>query len=324
MKLNPSIIFSPKYDIQFFGLEKLHPFDSCKYGRVWKELKKIFGKNLDNWTKSPEREVLTDELSTVHTQGYLSEFLTNSWYLSQALELLPLALVPYKLIDRAVLYPMRLATRGTILAAECALEDGISVNLSGGYHHASREQGEGFCIYSDIGIAIYQLRQSGKIKSDDKVLVIDLDAHQGNGIARIFYKDESVFILDMYNEDIYPQDSWARKRINANIPLNSGTNNSVYLDKLKTELPLFIKTYKDAKIAFYNAGTDIYENDSIGKLRISKQAVLERDKFVFNSLIDSEIPCAMVLSGGYSKESYKLVVNTIDYILRTWAMGSRI
>ncbi|WP_414543804.1 histone deacetylase [Nostoc sp. CCY0012] len=318
-RIKPTLIFSHKYNIHFFGIEKLHPFDGCKYGRAWKELKNIFGENLDNWTKCPEREVSSNELSTVHTKIYLSELITNSQYLSKALEIPPLALVPYKLIDRTVLSPMRLATRGTIMAAEAALEDGISVNLSGGYHHASRKKGEGFCIYSDIGVAVYELRQSGKIKSDDKVLMIDLDAHQGNGIARIFDEDKSVFIFDMYNKDIYPKDLWARKRINTDIPLNYGTKDSVYIDNLKRELPLFLKNQRDAKIAFYNAGTDIYEKDPLGKLSISKQGVLERDKFVLNSLIDFGIPCAMVLGGGYTKESYELVVDSICYILKTWA-----
>ncbi|WP_339377582.1 histone deacetylase family protein [Calothrix sp. NIES-2100] len=317
IKPKPKIIFSPKYDIQFFGLEKLHLFDSCKYGRAWKKLKNKFGEKLDNWTKCPETEVSIDELSTVHTKAYLSELITNSQYLSRALEIPPLALVPNKLIDKKVLYPMRLATRGTIMAAECALEDGISVNLSGGYHHASREQGDGFCIYSDIGVAIYQLKQSGKLKSDDKVIVIDLDAHQGNGIARIFYEDRSVVIFDMYNADIYPLDMWARKRIDANIPLSQGTDDSVYIDKLERELPSFIENQRDAKIAFFNAGTDIYERDPLGKLSISKQGVLKRDKFVLNSLINLDIPCAMVLGGGYTKESYELVADSIYDILNT-------
>jgi histone deacetylase 11 len=316
--IKPKVIFSPKYDIRFFGVEQLHPFDSCKYGRVWKKLQKTFGKNLDNWTISPDREVSKAELSTVHTQEYLSESIRNSQYLGQALELPPLRFVPYKLIDQAILSPMRLATRGTIIAAESALESGIAINLSGGYHHANREQGKGFCIYSDIGVAINQLRQSGKIKSDDKILVIDLDAHQGDGISRIFYEDKNVFIFDMYNKDIYPQDIWARQRINFDIPLDSGTKDSEYFAKLKSKLPLFLENFKDAKIAFYNAGTDIYERDFLGKLSITKEGVLARDKFVFNSLMDWEIPCIMVLSGGYTKESYKLVANSICDILNTW------
>ena len=159
-----------------------------------------------NWIVKPEIEVSTDELSAVHSLSYLSDLVKSPQYLAQALEIPPLALIPYKFIDASVLYPMRLATKGTILAAESALENQIAVNLSGGYHHARRDNGEGFCIYSDIGVAIYQLRNSQKIKFDDKVLVIDLDAHQGNGIARIFYEDKNVLIFDMYNKDIYPKD----------------------------------------------------------------------------------------------------------------------
>ena len=272
-----------------------------------------------NWIVKPEIEVSTDELSAVHSLSYLSDLVKSPQYLAQALEIPPLALIPYKFIDASVLYPMRLATKGTILAAESALENQIAVNLSGGYHHARRDNGEGFCIYSDIGVAIYQLRNSQKIKFDDKVLVIDLDAHQGNGIARIFYEDKNVLIFDMYNKDIYPKDTWARKRIDYNIPLNSDTGDSEYLNQLKRELPKFLENQKYAKIAFYNAGTDIYERDSLGKLRISKEGVLERDKFVFNSLVELGIPFVMVLAGGYTKESYKLVAESVSYLLKTWA-----
>lgn len=102
-----------------------------------------------------------------------------------------------------------------------------------------RERGSGFCVYADIAIAIASLRQSGQLTTADSIAIIDLDAHQGNGLARIFEFDRTVHILDMYNQDIYSQDRQAIDRIDCNLPLASGTRNAEYFDKLQQYLPSF-------------------------------------------------------------------------------------
>lgn len=319
-QVRPRIVFSPEYDIKFFGVEKLHPFDSCKYSRAWNKLLHQFGGDLRKITVVPEEEASTSELELVHSTDYLLTLLKDSQFLAKALEVLPLAIIPSKLIDWSVLRPMRLATKGTIIAAKQALECGVAVNLSGGYHHASRDSAEGFCIYSDIAVAIQKLRQEKVLEVDDKVIVIDLDAHQGNGTERVFYKDRNVYIFDMYNKDIYPQDRWARKRIDYDFPLDSKTDDVTYLNELEKGLERLIEQVQDAKVVFYNAGTDIYDKDPLGKLRISAQGILERDKLVLNSCVKANIPCAMVLSGGYTRESYELVARTVSYILEIWGI----
>ncbi|MDJ1184809.1 histone deacetylase family protein [Roseofilum casamattae] len=311
----PKLIFSPNYDLKFLGLENLHPFDGCKYSKAWKELKNRFGSKIDSLSISPSREASIDELSLVHDRNYLLNSLRSSTYLAQALELSPLKLLPYQLIDRSILKPMRLATMGTITAAKYALENGLAVNLSGGYHHASQDAGEGFCLYSDIGIAIRKLIQDKLIGEGNNVLIIDLDAHQGNGLERIFYDDPNIYILDMYNQNIYPQDRVAQKRINYDIPLPSRTEDNFYLNTLQEHLVRAIAEINTPKIAFYNAGTDIYCNDPLGNLSISEQGILERDRLIFKMLSDANIPCVMVLSGGYIHESYKLISNSISLII---------
>jgi len=316
--IEPKIIYSPEYNIRFLGLERLHPFDSCKYANAWQQLVSQFGNRLEQWRITPKEPVTVEELLTVHTPEYLQK-LKNSFYLAKALELPELGLLPYFLLERRILKGMLLATKGTILAAQWALNHGIAVNLSGGYHHASADKGEGFCVYCDIAIAINVLRQSELLDPDDAVMIIDLDAHQGNGPERVFSLDKSVYILDMYNQNVYPQDWWASSRANYNIPLNSRTEDEEYLDILKKQLPSFIEQVDKPKIAFYNAGTDIYENDDLGGLRISKKGILERDKFVFHTLTEAGIPWVMVLSGGYTKESYLLVANSVAYLLKIWA-----
>lgn len=316
MIIRPKIVYSPGYDIRFLGLEKLHPFDSCKYSRAWNELLEQFGDRLLQSSIFPASPASRKMLQTVHTEAYLKQ-LKQSRNVAGALELASLGFLPIAILDRRVLQPMRLATMGTAIAARTALSTGIAINLSGGYHHASRDRGEGFCIYSDIAIAIAMLRQSQRIPLDDCIAIIDLDAHQGNGLERIFYHDATVQILDMYNGDIYPNDHRATERINCNLPLKSGTRDQEYLSKLQEDLPAFLRR-SQPKIAFYNAGTDIYENDPLGRLKISQQGVLERDRFVFKTLVEAGIPVVMVLSGGYTRESYKLIANSVADVLQTW------
>ncbi len=317
--LQPKIVYSPHYNIRFLGLEKLHPFDSCKYGHAWQQLLDWFGNQLENLRITPESPVTVQELLTVHTSDYLQQ-LKHSFYVAKALELSELAILPYFLLEKHILKGMQLATKGTILAAEWALNNGMAVNLSGGYHHASGDKGEGFCLYCDIAIAINVLRESEVLQPEDPILIIDLDAHQGNGLERVFSLDKSVYILDMYNQNTYPQDWWATSLIDCNLPLRNRTEDKEYLALLKKHLPPFIEQVGKPKIAFFNAGTDIYKDDPLGGLSISKAGILERDKFVFHTLTEAGIPWVMVLSGGYTKESYLLVANSVAYILETWGL----
>jgi histone deacetylase 11 len=316
-KIKAKVVYSPNYDIQFMGMEKLHPFDSCKYSRAWNLLHKEFGKRLEEMTIAPSREISRDELLTVHTVDYLEE-IKSSRYVAGAVELAFVAMFPKQLVDKHLLKPMRLATMGTILAAEEAMKGGLAVNMGGGYHHASTAKGEGFCIYSDVALAIINLRDTGKLKADETVLIIDLDVHQGNGHERIFLNDPHVKIMDVYNQGIYPNDAQAMRGIDCDVPLRSGTSEEEYLAALKLKLPEFLDSVDSPKFALYVAGTDIYSNDMLGMFRVSEAGILERDKFVFNALAEREIPFAMTLGGGYSQESYLAVANAVRYIIETW------
>jgi histone deacetylase 11 len=315
--IKPKLVYSPGYDIQWLGLEKLHPFDSCKYSRTFRVLCDRYGDRLRSATIDPQTAATVAMLQTIHTPAYLQK-LTRSQHVAEALELPPLALVPNSILDRHVLTPMRLATMGTVIAAQTALQTGIAINLSGGYHHASRDRGSGFCVYGDVAIAIAMLRQSQQITVDDSIAIIDLDAHQGNGVARIFESDLAIEILDLYNRDIYPQDWQAIARLDYNLPIPSLTGDAEYLDLLRQSLPAFLQQIARPKIAFYNAGTDIYEGDPLGQLNISAQGILERDRFVFQTLVAAGIPIVMVLSGGYTADSYQLVASSVGNVWDTW------
>lgn len=309
----PRVIYSPRYNIGFYGLEKLHPFDSRKYGKAWKALRRHFGSRLNDFSIFPTREVSRDELLSVHTEEYLGK-LRDSAYVAQAIEIAQLKHFPAWAIDWHVLRPMRWATRGTIVAAEHALSCGTAINLSGGYHHAKPGRGEGFSIYCDVAIAVKALRASMQINESDRVVYIDTDAHQGNGICHTFMEDNRVFIFDMFNSRIYPMfDVAARKRIDCEVPLTSATTDGQYMGLLRRHLPGFLDSVckSNVGIAIYNAGTDPYRGDALGSLNVSAKTIRKRDLFVVEQLRKRNLATVMVLSGGYSKQSFRMVADSV-------------
>lgn len=314
----PRIVYSSHYNIGFFGFEKLHPFDSRKYGRAWKCLRRRFGAKLNQIWIRPKKPVSRLDLLAVHEDFYL-ESLRDRKVLADALELPPLSYLPHCLADWCVLKPMRWATEGTIIAAREALRHGIAVNLSGGYHHAKPEGGEGFCVYSDIGVAICNLREQGVVEQDCRVAYIDLDAHQGNGVCHTFLNDKAVFIFDVYNSMIYPfADEIAKERVDCNLPVVSSCSENEYLRLVSANLPGFLDSIQRTKrvsLAVYNAGTDVYKDDPLGGLNLSAQGILQRDLYVTRELRKRGIPMVMLPSGGYTRVSYKLIAESVSRIL---------
>jgi len=206
---------------------------------------------------------------------------------------------------------MKRATAGTILGVELALRYGWAINLSGGYHHAKAENGEGFCVFADVPIA---LKSIWKKKPDLKVLLVDLDAHQGNGNSSVLRDEKRVVILDMYNSMIYPNDDEAEQYVTYKVPLERRTNTSEYLDKLEKTLPTAIDEFKPELIV-YNAGTDIFVEDHLGNLSITEDGVVKRDEFVFQMAIENKVPILMVLSGGYNKKSGYIIAHSINNLI---------
>lgn len=304
------VVYNPKYDIRFGGLERLHPFDSRKYSRAYASAKAELGQTLTRATVDPEVEAPSSTLSTVHTQAYLQELREPS-VVAAALELGFVRFLPIKLVDRYVLAKMRLATAGTILAAEAAMERGLAINLSGGYHHAKRGSGEGFCVYNDIAIAIRTLRAKGLLTQAQQVLYVDLDAHMGNGVAEVFADDRSVILFDMFNRGIYPAGDPAQARLDFGLALDFGIEDSLYLSTLQRKLPEAIDGLTHPGFAIYNAGTDVFEGDPLGGMKLSEQAILQRDRFVLRQLRERGIPTMMLPSGGYTRESHRFLARTV-------------
>lgn len=312
------IVYSSHYDISFFGLERLHPFDSRKYGRAWRELRRTCGKELREHSLFVDRPANEQELLLAHTPEYLQK-IRNAHALATALEVPILNRAPVWLTWWRVVRPMLWAVRGTILAAEAAVKHGWAVNLSGGYHHAKPDRGEGFSLFNDTAIAVRHLRASGTIPQNGRVAYIDLDAHQGNGVCHQFLDDREVFIFDMYNRQIYPAyDSVARQRIDCNLPLAHGCEGYEYLQTLRDRLPGFldgISRSQPIALAVYNAGTDVFAGDPLGGLSLSAEDILQRDLLVMSQFRRRKIPIVMLPSGGYTKESYQLLAASVRALL---------
>jgi acetoin utilization deacetylase AcuC-like enzyme len=381
------IVYHDNYNIHLYGLENiLHSFDTKKYGKIFDSLSKEFDLSYENFYH-PSAVVSQEDLLLVHTQEYLNRVDSSSTEIAKICEVPFLAAVPIFLGRARLLEPMKLATQGTVLAAQLALQYGWSINLSGGYHHAKASGGEGFCIYADTALAIRKLmgfnsdmtlKETGDLTSAlpteltstlsslsipeneikiktlftdsmegnkenaencsslpissmkrvNKVLIIDLDAHQGNGYQSLFTKidkkkhDElsysklpSIQIFDMYNSQIYPNDRFAKHYIDYDLPLRSRISTAEYLTLLRSNLSKALRECQP-DIIFYNAGTDIFEEDPLGAMSISEAGIIERDEYVFAQCKEhGNIPVVMVLSGGYTKQSASIISQSIKNLI---------
>ena len=327
------IVYHHNYNIHLYGLENvLHSFDSKKYGKVFNSLSQKYSLGYSNFHHPPV--ISQDDLLIVHTEEYLNS-LSSSIQIAKITEVPFLAMIPGFVGKWRLLEPMKQAAAGTILASNLALTNGWAINLSGGYHHAKSGNGEGFCVYADIPIAIRKLLNMKSDMTTDltgdppkisKALIVDLDAHQGNGYLSAFTsidptskefsyaKLSNIRIFDMYNGDIYPHDTFAKDFIDYDFPLPSKTSDKKYLSLLREYLPQVLDEDRP-DIVFYNAGTDIYERDPLGALSITKAGIIERDEFVFQSCRERNIPIVMVLSGGYTAESAEIISKSIANLI---------
>lgn len=295
----------------FPGLRYLHPFDSYRARRTYQDLLPVFP-DPAAWC-SPSGPVSDSALQLVHTPEYLQS-LRRSYVLALAIEVPFFALTPRQFLNWCLVTPMRWAVEGTLLAVREALEHGLAFSLSGGFHHAKPARGEGFCLFNDIAYAIRTLQREGRVK---KTVYVDLDAHQGNGVAAMFLEDPSVKMFDVYNGEIYPQDEpELRERLDASHPLAMGTETEAYLELLKHELPAFLDQHRDADLLIYNAGNDVVAGDRLGGLLVSEAGVLARDLLVIREARERGLPVAFLPSGGYTSQSYKMISATIQAALQ--------
>ena len=206
--------------------------------------------------------------------------------------------IGFPLVDSVVRRSF-IATGGTVLATKLALNYGLACNTAGGSHHATSNEGAGFCVFNDVAVAAKYLTSRGLA---NKILIIDLDVHQGNGNSEIFKNDNQVFTFSMHAKVNYP----AKKSISdLDIELEENLEDREYIDILKKNLKYL--NQEEFDFVFYIAGVDIHYNDRLGKLKISDNGIFERDELVIDNFFSNKIPICGVLGGGYNEDFHKLV-----------------
>jgi histone deacetylase 11 len=302
-------VYHPDYNLTFCGLEKKHPFDAVKYGRIIQDLEEKF--KIVQSERIWKPKMITRALLKQICGNYHLFFLNYSIYASKMIEM-PICFVPACMMRNFVLNPLMLMTQGTLDAAIMSLDRGFAFNIGGGFHHSSRYKSGGFCVYPDITLAVLQLREYFGIQ---RSMIIDLDAHQGDGHERDFAGDTNVHIIDCYNPNIYPRDYKARKSIKTDLHITNRTTDANYLKMLELEVLPAIKQFAPQFI-LYNAGTDISQGDPLGGLNISDQAIIKRDEIIFRAAIEQNISICMVTSGGYQKKNAPTIAESIDNLYK--------
>lgn len=275
-----SWVFSPRYSVDLGA----HTFPTVKFERVAERLVER-GALLEEDRLEPALPDPAD-LRLVHTPEWVERVLEGRMTLDDEMR----AELPW---SRALSDAHALAVSGTILAAREALGSGLGVHIGGGAHHAFPDHGEGFCLLNDLAVAASRLLKEGAVR---RVVVVDLDAHQGNGTAAAFRGSGEVFTFSMHREAGYPQ---PRQRSSLDLELRDGATDEEYLELLRGRLPGLLDGQSPG-LVLYQAGVDVHRGDLLGGLGLSDAGVAARDRFVFEACARRAVPVALTLGGGYS------------------------
>ncbi|MES3629802.1 MAG: histone deacetylase [Longimonas sp.] len=233
------------------------------------------------------RQADWSDLLHVHTSDYLNALATGTLSRREERRMgLPWS-------ERLV-YRSRVAVQGTLNAAMMALEDGLAANLAGGTHHAMPGHGEGFCVLNDVAVAIRVLQRACWV---DRVCIIDLDVHQGNGNAAFFAGSPSVYTFSMHGAKNYPFKKPASTR---DVPLPDGCGDTDYMEALTAHLPGVLNEARP-DLVFYLAGIDVMANDRYGRLSLTRSGLHQRDGYVLETLHERDLATVLLLSGGYAQ-----------------------
>ena len=265
-----------------------HKFPINKFGELAKHLinKKVV-KQFHNPTACSFQT-----LNRAHSENYINDIKNKT------LDKYGIKKIGFPLVDSVVQRSL-VATGGTVLASKLALNYGVACNTAGGSHHANYDSGAGYCVFNDVAVAAHYLLDRGFA---NKILIVDLDVHQGNGNSEIFRENRQVFTFSMHSKNNYP----AKKSISdLDVELEDNLEDDAYIKTLKYYLNELNSENFD--FIFYIAGVDIHFNDRLGKLKISDEGVKHRDELVIENFSSKRIPICGVLGGGYNKDFNKLV-----------------
>jgi acetoin utilization deacetylase AcuC-like enzyme len=288
------LVYSDHYDLNL----GTHVFPSIKYRLVKEKLLREHMAEPGDFIEPPLAS--DDDIALVHHREYLRKLQTGKL---SYLEVLRLE-IPY---SPELIRAVWLCAGGSILAGRLALEDGVAVNVGGGFHHAYPDHGEGFCVLNDFAVAIRRLQRD---KTIERAMTVDCDVHQGNGTAAIFGGDHTVFTLSIHQENNYP---YPKPPSSLDINLRDGVGDEEYLRELAQGLDRALAEFSPDLI-FYVAGADPYRDDQLGGLKLSLEGLEKRDRLVFEKSKAKNIPVAVVLAGGYARrldDTIQIHANTV-------------
>lgn len=276
------IAFSPIYH---YRLPPKHRFPMEKYSLLPEQL--LYEGTITEADFFAPRPLSEAAILRTHTAEYWEKLRTNALSRKE---------------ERAIGFPMRpeliargrVIARGTLECARHAMREGVALNIAGGTHHAFADRGEGFCVFNDIAIAARELLETGEIR---RAIVVDLDVHQGNGTAKIFEAEERVFTLSFHGARNYPT---RKTTSDLDVGFADGTEDEEYLQKLYEVLPKLLDRVQP-DVVFYLSGVDILATDKLGRLACTLRGCAERDRFVFQTCFDRDLPVAVAMGGGYSE-----------------------
>lgn len=267
-----------------------HRFPMAKFGKLYEVLLRDGVATLDQFHLAPCAPL--DWLELAHEPGYVRAYCSGQ--------------IDDRLMRRigfpwspALANRTRVALGGTVLAAELALEHGLACNLAGGTHHAHHGFGSGFCIFNDLAVTSRVLQRSGRVQ---RVLIVDLDVHQGDGTAAITAGDPSIFTFSMHCANNFP---FRKMQSDLDVELAAGAEDEAYLRMLEAILPGLLEDVRP-QIVLYDAGVDPHRDDRLGKLSLSDEGLQRRDRYVLRQCLRRAIPVACVIGGGYDPDLDRL------------------
>ena len=285
-------------------LDENHRFPMIKYELIPEQLIRENTCSTDNFF---EPGIISDELVLhTHEDQYFQRFKNIKLSKKEIRE------IGFPLTKGLVERELTIA-QGTIECTKYSIEHGISMNIAGGTHHAFYDRGEAFCMLNDQAIAANYLI---KKKLAERIMIIDLDVHQGNGTASIFKSNPEIFTISFHGKKNYP---FRKEKSDVDIEFEDNTDDELYLKKLKKHIPTLIENFKPDFI-FYLSGVDVLNNDKLGRLALSIDGCKERDKFILELCKANSIPIQVSMGGGYSE----LLRNIIEAHSNTFRLAQEI
>jgi len=275
-----SLVYHPAYDLNLGA----HVFPARKY-RLIREYLLREGIAVEDDFVEP-RPASREQLLLAHDGDWIRKLETGTLSYQEVMKLE----IPY---SRKMAEAFFCAAGGTIEAARRALRDGAAMNIGGGFHHAFREHGEGFCAINDIAVAVLTLLHEGAIS---KAMVVDLDVHHGNGTAAIFHGLHEVFTISLHQQNNYPH---VKPPSTIDVGLADRTGDMEYIARLQDVLSPAVDGFRP-DLLVYVAGVDPYFDDQLGGLSLTMEGIMARDRVVFDTALRRRVPVAVVLAGGYA------------------------